>query len=74
MSKIPSPDVLARRGRRLRDAFGLLDVTLGDPPFHRSALAEWLARPAPAPKTFIISAAENRTHYADRTATHTVQQ
>jgi hypothetical protein len=74
MSKIPSPEVLARRGRRLRDAFGLLDVTLGDPPPGRSALDAIRARPAPAPTPpFTISAA-NRDKFADRAAGRSVQK
>jgi hypothetical protein len=39
----------ARATRRIRDtaAGALFDVTLGDPPHERSALAEYLRRPPP---------------------------
>jgi hypothetical protein len=54
----PSPARAARYVHQVRDAAnGMFDLSLGDPPAHRSALAEYRARPASAPNVVSISAA-----------------
>jgi hypothetical protein len=57
----PSPEVAARMARRLRTlADPVIDISLGDPPPGRSALALLRAKPPEPPKPpFIISAARD---------------